>query len=158
MKVFADSSFIVSMVVPDAGSSEAKGVYLSQGRPELLFTPMHDLEVRNAIRVRGYQDKLSSPAREMPRIKREQAEANDRLNSLFKRRVLVSAALDWQETSQRACEMSEKHSFRLGTRSLDILQVASALVMRCDLFLTGDTRQAALAKAEGIRVILINAE
>jgi predicted nucleic acid-binding protein len=51
-----------------------------------------------------------------------------------------------------AIRISRTHSARLGTRSLDILQVAVALTLRADTFLTFDRSQAALAQAEGLRI------
>jgi hypothetical protein len=50
-----------------------------------------------------------------------------------------------------AQKLSRSHSSALGTRSLDILQVAIALVLRADTFLTFDRNQAALAQAEGLK-------
>jgi hypothetical protein len=48
--------------------------------------------------------------------------------------------------------LSALHSETLGTRSLDILHVAAALVLGSSEFLTFDARQAALAKAAGLKV------
>ena len=39
---------------------------------------------------------------------------------------------------------------RLGTRTLDVLHVVSALALQADTFYTFDTRQAKLAAAEGL--------
>ncbi len=49
-----------------------------------------------------------------------------------------------------ARHLSKTHSAKLGTRSLDILQVAIAIALRADAFLTFDRNQAALAQAEGL--------
>ena len=53
-------------------------------------------------------------------------------------------------TWDTARNLSRTHSAKLGTRSLDILQVAIALVLRADTFLTFNRSQAALAQAEGL--------
>jgi len=45
--------------------------------------------------------------------------------------------------------LSALHSETLGTRSLDVLHVASALVLGRNEFLTFDNRQGALARAGG---------
>jgi len=50
-----------------------------------------------------------------------------------------------------ARKLSKTHSAKLGTRSLDILQVAIAIVLHADAFLTFDRNQAALAHAEGLK-------
>ena len=48
--------------------------------------------------------------------------------------------------------LSTSYSERLGTRSLDILHVAAALVLGVKEFHTFDTRQAKLAKTAGLKV------
>jgi hypothetical protein len=50
-----------------------------------------------------------------------------------------------------ARRLSTEHSATLGTRSLDILQLAIAIVLRADTFLTFDKNQVALARAEGLQ-------
>jgi predicted nucleic acid-binding protein len=48
--------------------------------------------------------------------------------------------------------LSASHSEKLGTRSLDVLHVAAAVVLGAKEFHTFDTRQAKLAKAAGLKV------
>jgi predicted nucleic acid-binding protein len=52
-----------------------------------------------------------------------------------------------------ATRLSRKHSAILGSRSLDVLQVATALVFGADAFLTFDRRQMELAKREGLNTL-----
>jgi predicted nucleic acid-binding protein len=53
-----------------------------------------------------------------------------------------------------AYELSQRIAFRqtaaTGVRTLDILHVASALLLRAEKFWTFDARQAKLAEAEGL--------
>ncbi len=49
-----------------------------------------------------------------------------------------------------ARRLAQKHTRRLGTRSLDILHVACAAVLGARTFYTFDERQRKLAKAEGL--------
>ena len=53
----------------------------------------------------------------------------------------------------RARQIAVKQTPRLGTRTLDVLHVAAALALQADAFCTFDKRQAALASAEGLRVL-----
>jgi hypothetical protein len=59
---------------------------------------------------------------------------------------------DLAEVFSRAESLSRKHSAALGTRSLDVLHVATALELGAVHFVTADVRQAKLAKAAGLRV------
>ena len=67
-------------------------------------------------------------------------------------RLVVVDAL-WRRTLDLAAELSERHSARLGTRTLDVLHVATALALTMKRFVTYDVRQAALAKAVRLRVL-----
>lgn len=53
---------------------------------------------------------------------------------------------------ERSKRLSEKHTLRLGARTLDVLHVASALVLKADTFYTFDVKQGKLARAEGLLV------
>ena len=62
------------------------------------------------------------------------------------------ADVPWRHALDRASDLSRLHTPVLGTRTLDVLHVASALVLESRGFVTYDERQAALAKAVGLRV------
>jgi predicted nucleic acid-binding protein len=66
--------------------------------------------------------------------------------------VLAVAAPAMAEVMTEAERLSAVHSEKLGTRSLDILHVASAMVLGSTSFLTFDRRQAALARVSGLKV------
>lgn len=61
------------------------------------------------------------------------------------------ADLLWRATLNRAAELSRSHSANLGTRSLDVLHVASALELGARWFVTYDARQCGLARAVGLK-------
>jgi predicted nucleic acid-binding protein len=67
-------------------------------------------------------------------------------------RIALADAL-WRRTLDLAAELSERHTTRLGTRSLDVLHVATAITLGMKLFVTYDERQGALAKAVGMKVL-----
>jgi predicted nucleic acid-binding protein len=51
-----------------------------------------------------------------------------------------------------ARRLARRHTAKAGTRSLDILHVASAILLRPDIFYSFDERQRKLAAAEGLIV------
>ncbi len=51
-----------------------------------------------------------------------------------------------------AHELSDRHTPALATRSLDLMHVATALLVKARLFLPTDIRQGKAAKAEGLDV------
>jgi predicted nucleic acid-binding protein len=59
----------------------------------------------------------------------------------------------WRRALDRATELSYAHTVTLGTRALDVLHVASALELGARTLVTYDTRQAALARAVGLKTL-----
>jgi predicted nucleic acid-binding protein len=59
----------------------------------------------------------------------------------------------WRVALDSAADLSRAHTPKLGTRALDALHVASALVLGCKRFVTYDGRQAELARVAGLRVL-----
>lgn len=64
------------------------------------------------------------------------------------------ADLLWRATLNRAAALSRAYSAKLGTRSLDVLHVASALELDLRSFLTFDSRQQELASAVGLKLVV----
>ena len=141
MTTYADTGFLCSLYAPDAHSAGAIVRMRRQALP-LPFTWLHQLELRNAFRLRVFR-------REIPGTQRD-ASLNVVLADLAAG-VLAVAAHGHAALMIEAERLSALHSERLGTRSLDILHVAAALVLGHAQFLTFDRRQRALALAAGLR-------
>lgn len=153
MKCYADSSVIVSLIARDSRSEGCKAAYMKLGRPRLMYTPLHELEVGNALRLRSYLAAVGSG--KAGQIKKQQVEAEGRLQALIRRQVLVPTPVKWEEMIREAMRLSERHTTRLGTRALDIQQVAAALVLNAEVFITADVKQARLAKAMKLEVVCV---
>jgi len=109
----------------------------------LAFTWLHQLEFRNALRLRIFRGDITAGQLD--------ASLNTMLADLAAG-VLLAASPPLTEVMTEAERLSALHSQTLGTRTLDILHVAAALVLGLAELLTFDTRQAALAKAAGLKV------
>jgi hypothetical protein len=68
---------------------------------------------------------------------------------------LAQVDILWRASLNRAAELCQTHTRRLGTRSLDVLHVACAIELDLRHFLTFDERQAKLAAAVGLKLIHI---
>ena len=142
MKTYADTGFVTSLYVRDANSGRAQAVMSAQALP-IAVCWLHQLEFRNALRLRVFR-------KEMTIVQRD-ASLNWFLADLANGIWVVETPLH-QTLMTEAERFSATHSETLGTRSLDILHVAAAVVLGCRVFLTFDLRQAALAKAAGLTV------
>ena len=109
----------------------------------LQFTWLHQLELRNALRLRVFRREITKAQRD--------ASLNSLLSDLAVG-VFAPASPPLPELMTEAERLSALHSERLGTRSLDIMHVAAALVLGEQPLLSFDRRQKALARAAGLRV------
>lgn len=139
MTVYADTSFLVSLYVPDRHSAEAQRRL--QSRPLVWFTPLHRAEWTHAVYQHVFQRKIA--AAEAQRVLRDMED--DLARGLWVRTDLPETAFD------NCAELARRHGGRLGVRTLDSLHVASALQLKAERFWTFDERQAKLAHLEGLK-------
>ena len=152
MRAYADTSFLLRLISHEPDSLAAVDEYRRLGQPALFFLPLHALEVRNAILQRVFHQRRSITSGDRQNIGRERDAAFSRLEHYLARRALLDVTLEMEPAIARAAKLSAVHTERLGARAIDLLHVACALTLESELFLTTDTRQAQLAKAEGLKV------
>ena len=156
MRAYADTSFVVALLAPAAGTGEAVDAYRGLRKPPRFFTRFHEAEVMNALRLRVFIEEREGKPAQRAAARRERSAALSRMKHYHTLGVLRRAAVEWDAVLDRVIELSEKHTERLGTRTLDVIHVAAALLLESEVFLTGDTRQARLAKGEGLEVMRVN--
>jgi len=154
MRVYADTSFVIKLVTEEPGSKAAMAEYRRLDFPPLFFLPLHALEVTNAIRHRAFHLRRSLESSQRTAISRERDAALARIKHWLKRGWMVEAAADCDNALRHAQMLSLKHTERLGCRGFDLLHVALALELECETFLTADRIQSAVARAEGLTVIV----
>jgi predicted nucleic acid-binding protein len=142
LSAYADAGFLVSLYTRDAHSPRVTAILQAATEP-LPFTPLHRLEIRNAIRLRVFR-------REITAIERAAALAE--IEADLDNGVLVHVPLPWTDTLREAERLSAAHTEIIGGRSLDIVHVAAALLLGAKGFLSFDDRQRRIAKAEGLKV------
>ena len=142
MTAYPDSSFLVSLVSRDARSAEAAACMARLAEP-LLFTPLHRIEVRNALRNAAARGAITAG---------EQRAAFHRIEEDLREGLLVHVPIAWTDTLRHADELSERHAAKEGQRTIDLLHVALALECGAKTFLSSDARQRKLAKAAGLKV------
>jgi predicted nucleic acid-binding protein len=140
--VYADTGFLCSLYAPDAFTSKAQAAMLRM-HDQPAYSWIHQLEFRNALRLRVFRKEITPVQRD--------ASLNLLLSDLASG-ILTHADIPHPSLMVEAERLSTSYSERLGTRSLDILHVAAALVLGVKEFHTFDTRQAKLAKAAGLKV------
>jgi predicted nucleic acid-binding protein len=139
---YADTSFVVSLYLPDANSAEAARRMQRLSLP-VLITSLGELELVNAVQLRLFRKELRpSEARAAYAMFRA-----DLQHGVFGLRALPEQAFT------RARELALRWTARLGVRSLDIIHVAAALTLHANGFHSFDERQRKLAKAAKLAAI-----
>jgi predicted nucleic acid-binding protein len=138
---YADTGFLCSLYAPDAHTRLAVARMARQTLP-LPVTWLHQLELRNALRLRIFRGEITPEQRD--------ASLNAMLADMAAG-TLAHAESPLADLTVEAERLSARHSERLGTRSLDVLHVAGALVLGFPELLTFDHRQHALAVAAGLK-------
>ena len=136
-----DPSFLVSLYILDANSAKASAKMKSAALP-LLLSDIGKIEILNAVGLRLFRKELRpAEAKEAYRLFRQDAEAG-----VVQILPLPAAAYE------RAEQIARTDTPVLGTRTLDVLHIAVALVLGAGAFYTFDKKQAALASASGLRL------
>ena len=141
-ETYPDSSFLFSLVAKDRHTAEASRYMTRTGGP-LYFTPLHRVEVRNALRnATGRKEITEQDCRAAFRL------IENRLHEA----LFIHAPVEWTNVFRHADELSEEHARQGGQRTIDLLHVAIALDHGATIFLSFDQRQRRLARAAGLRI------
>jgi predicted nucleic acid-binding protein len=136
LSTYADTSFLASLYTPDANSADAAARMQRLALP-LIVTPFGELELVNALQLRLFRHELLA--------------AKIRAASAAFREDVASGILAIKpmpdEVYTEARRLARNFTRTFGTRTLDIIHVASALVLEAEAFLTFDERQRKLANA-----------
>jgi predicted nucleic acid-binding protein len=108
----------------------------------VLLTPLGELEMTNALELRVFRRELTAAQRDAARP----AFREDIASGVYVVKPLPTAAFEMAQRIARA------KTAKVGTRTVDILHVASALVFEATKFHTFDIRQAELASQAGLKI------
>jgi predicted nucleic acid-binding protein len=142
MPAYADTSFLARIYTPHADSMKAL-TWMQRASEALPFTPLHRLELRNAVRLRAFRGEITAEQRKAA-FREVDADLADA--------ILAHTTIPWNDTFREAETLAAAHTETLGVRSFDLLHVALATALGATEFLTFDARQAILAKAAGLKV------
>lgn len=145
MVTCADTSFLFSLYGNDAHTPRAVAWMKSQ-LTALTVTVLGEYELGNALRFAEFRKALAPGEAALFWAQFEADRVSGRL------KVLVCNLAD---VVAEAMRLSATHTLAGGHRGLDILHVATALVMKANQIFTLDGNQRKLAEAEGLVVPVI---
>ena len=140
MIAYADTAFLVSLFGRDANSPVAR--QLASSQPAFLLTPLGESEFVNAVRSLVFRNYW---------LRSEASAVIDKFLQQLGTGVFRAVPFA-SEMWEKAPELSRLYTATIGTRTLDVLHVAAALLLKPDVFFTFDKRQAKLARALRLKV------
>jgi predicted nucleic acid-binding protein len=141
LTVYVDTSFLVSLYALDSKSALAVTL-MSKSPDRHIISSFAELETRNALQLRVFRKEIAAL-----QAKASWEDFQDDVRSgVFELRALPDRAFE------RAHELSQKTTARLGTRTADLLHVAAALEMDADCLYSFDQQQRKLAQAVRLKI------
>jgi hypothetical protein len=142
MVAFADTGFIASLYLEET-TSKAADAALGGRRGPLPLTPLVALELRNAFNRAVQRGRITLTQRDAIWQDVEADIAGG---------FLVPTPVPSGPLHDKARQLSDRHTPMLGSRSLDLLHVAAALVLESKIFFSFDDRPRKAAASEGMKV------
>jgi len=142
MVAYADTGFLVSLYLEES-TSEAADAALGEKRQPLPLTPLGSLELRNALNRAVHRQRITAAERD--------AIWGD-VDTDITGGVLVPTPLASAHLHAKARDLSDRYTPTIGTRSLDLLHVAAAMLLETEAFFSFDERQRQVAASEGMGV------
>ena len=145
MTVYFDSSIVTKWYLLEPDSSAALSLR-DRFRPPACLTHLHRAELTTAWHLKIFR-------KELPQATVTQALAD--LDSDVEAGIWAAPTYELAAVFARAQTLARAHAAGLGVRTLDILHVAAALELGSRDFVTNDERQGRLAKAAGLRAVML---
>ena len=142
MVAFADTGFLASLYLKESTSAAARDA-IQSAAVVLPFTPLVELELRNSLNRAVQRQRITVAQRD---ALWQDVEAD------IAGGFLVPTPVASGQLHDQARLLSDRHTPTLGTRSLDLLHVAAALLLGSKTFFSFDDRQRKAAASEGLKV------
>lgn len=138
--IYVDTSAIMKLYVKETDSQPLSEWIIKNDEP-LPLTSLIELEFINALKLKQFRNEISRDDFDGILLKLQEHEQKG---------VYYRPPMDWIAIFSHAFDLSKTYTGEIGSRSLDILHIASALILKIEKVLTFDERQTQLASAAGL--------
>jgi predicted nucleic acid-binding protein len=142
MKYYCDTSVLSSIYLEDIHSHKTVQ-WLQKAELPIPLSLFSELELMSAIQQRLFRKEITHE---------EVLKSHYYFQKNFNQGVYKRVFFEGQEYEQ-ALQLVRHNTSSIGCRTLDVLHVASALILNIREFVTCDTRQKLLAQTSGLKVI-----
>jgi predicted nucleic acid-binding protein len=140
---YFDTGLVLKLLIPEPLSAKVQAFLQKRGVP-VPYPRLVELELENTLQAKVFRRELTVG---QVRLCREF------LSNLLQEGRFFRPPLPWDEVMLDALEMMPTITASTGCRTLDLLHVVSARKLGFREFVTGDRRQAAAARACGLRAV-----
>jgi predicted nucleic acid-binding protein len=142
MKSYADTGFLISLYLNESTTAAANAAMQTLREP-LPLIPLGFLELRNALYLAVFRKQITEVTSKA---------AWRRVELDLRNGVYAQTSVSQTELHQKAAELADEHSAAIGTRILDLLHLAAAILLESKQLLSFDDRQRQVAKREGLKL------
>src|SRR6516164_4975614 len=142
MKSYADTGFLVSLYLNEATTTAANAA-VQRVRQPLPLIPLGFLELRNALHLAVFRKQISEAIR---------AAAWQSVELDIKNGIYIEAPLSQLDLHEKAAQLAQKYTAIFGTRTIDLLHIAAAVLLGASQLLSFDERQRQVAKREALKL------
>jgi len=140
--LYVDTSVIVKLYIKEEYSLEVSH-WIRKNNEAIPLTRFHELEFTNAVYLKQLRTEMT---------KEQVLFVLSKFDEHQRRGVYYRPQINWVDTINLALDLSQSHTKTAGSRSLDIIHVASALAIKANRFLSLDKKQSALADLAGLTI------
>ena len=141
--IYIDTSAIVKLYIKES-KSKSVAEWIKNNNEPIPLTSLIELEFINALKLKQFRNELSD-------------NDYDKIIFMFREHedkgVYYRPSMDWAIVFTNAFNLSKKHTSIIGSRSLDILHISSALFLKTKKVLTFDDKQAQLAMSAEFELV-----
>jgi PIN domain len=142
MKSYADTGFLVSLYLNEATTITANAAAQAVRQP-LPMIPLGFLELRNAFYLAVFRKQITEATCQT---------AWRRVELDIRNGIYIETAIGQLDLHEKAAQLAQKYTGSIGTRTLDLLHLAAAILVGARQLLSFDERQREAAQREGLRV------
>ena len=141
--IYVDTSAIVKLYIKESDSLSVSE-WIKKNNQSIPLTSLIELEFITALKLKQFRHEIQSHDFDKTLIMLREHENKG---------VYYRPVMDWLHIFTQALSLSNNHTSNIGSRSLDILHISSAIFLEMEGILTFDERQAQLSTIAGLKII-----
>jgi predicted nucleic acid-binding protein len=145
LKIYFDTGLLLKLYAAEENSPEAVTLVQAYGAP-ICFTGFQHTELRNALHRKCARKEIT-----LRQLRKSLAAIQSDLDT----GVLLPPKLDWNAVLARADQLTDRYALSIPCRTLDVLPIATVMELGIKLLGSTDSRQMALARKAGLRIVTL---